>query len=180
MKILLHICCAPCAIYAVNRLREKNLTLDGFFYNPNIHPASEYLLRKDSVRKLSEAMNFNLLSFRDFQFEDFFRKVNFHEKDNRCYACWRLRLAGTAEYAAKNGFNGFTTTLLISPYQEHDKIRSIGNDVANKYSVIFVYEDFRLGFKESHKISREMGLYRQKYCGCIYSERERYLKANKV
>ncbi|MFH1868072.1 MAG: epoxyqueuosine reductase QueH [Candidatus Omnitrophota bacterium] len=180
MRILLHICCAPCAIYTVKRLREKGHEVVGFFYNPNIHPASEYKLRKDSVLKLSEAMDFNTVSFRDFQFEDFCRKVNFHESDNRCHICWRLRLTKTAEYASKNGFSGFTTTLLISPYQEHDKIKAIGNDAADKYSAAFVYEDFRPGFVESKKVSKDMELYHQKYCGCIYSERERYVKTIKV
>jgi hypothetical protein len=84
----------------------------------------------------------------------------------------------TAEYASKNGFDGFTTTLLISPYQDHDKIKAIADETAKKYSVLFIYEDFRKGFRESHRLSREMGLYHQKYCGCIYSERERFVIRN--
>ncbi len=176
MKILLHICCAPCAVYPLKRLRDRGNTVKGFFYNPNIHPASEYMLRKDSAKKLSESIDFDIVFFRDFQFEDFYRKISFHEEDNRCLLCWKLRLSETAEYAVKNGFDGFTTTLLISHYQDHDRIKDIAKQAANKYSILFVYEDFRSGFKESHRISKEMGLYHQKYCGCIYSERERYKK----
>ena len=180
MKVLLHICCGPCAIYSVNRLRERGDSVEGFFYNPNIHPASEYTQRKESVVKLSESMDFRLISFRDFQFEDFFRKVSFHEQNGRCSHCWLLRLSMTAEYASKNQFDGFSTTLLISPYQDHEKIKEIATRVGSKYSVTFAYEDFRKGFSQSQKASREMGLYRQKYCGCIYSERERHQKVERV
>lgn len=176
MKILLHICCGPCAIYSAKKLKEKEgvILVEGFFYNPNIHPAAEYINRKEAAAKLSGPLNIKINFFRDLQFEDFFRKTAFHEKDDdRCLLCWSLRLEETAEYASKNGFDGFTTTLLISPYQNHEKIKEIAQDAANKHSVLFIYQDFRPGFKESHRISKEMGLYHQKYCGCIYSEKER-------
>ena len=87
-----------------------------------------------------------------------------------------MRLSETAGYASKNHFNGFTTTLLISPYQDHEKIKEVSQDIASKYLIPFIYEDFRPGFKESHRISKEMGLYHQNYCGCLYSERERFEK----
>lgn len=174
MKTLLHICCGPCAVYTIKRLRDKGNDVEGLFYNPNIHPISEYIKRRESVLKLSEQLGFKLNFFREYLFEDFFRKVTFHEKGERCPLCWSLRLSETAEYANKNDFDGFCTTLLISPYQNHEKIKEIGQTQAKKYSVQFIYEDFRPGFKESHCISKEMGLYHQNYCGCIYSERERY------
>jgi len=180
LKTLLHICCAPCAIYCKESLKETGHEAEGFFYNPNIHPASEYNMRKESLEKLSNSVGLKVSYISDLQFEDFFRKITFHEKDERCPLCWMLRLAKTAEYASKNGFRGFSTTLLISPYQDHERIRSIGETVAKKYSVSFVYKDFRPGFKESHQASHEMGLYHQKYCGCIYSERERFDKVSKV
>ena len=177
MKILLHICCGPCAVYTVKKLREEGNTVEGFFYNPNIHPLSEYTKRKEAAAKLSEFLDLKIHFFKEYRFEDFFRKISFHEKDGRCLICWSLRLGETAEYAAKNDFDGFASTLLISPYQDHDKIKEIGSDIAKKYSILFAYKDFRPGFEESHKASRDMGLYRQKYCGCLYSEWERFGKA---
>lgn len=180
MKILLHICCGPCAVSIVKRLRDKAETVEGFFYNPNIHPVSEYMKRKESVLEVSEPLGLKVHFFRERLFEDFFRKVSFHEGEERCRLCWSLRLDKTAEYAAKNDFDGFCTTLLISPYQNHQQIKDIGQAQAGKYSVEFRYEDFRPLFKESHRLSKEMGLYQQNYCGCVYSERERYERVSKV
>ncbi|MFC1807738.1 epoxyqueuosine reductase QueH [Candidatus Omnitrophota bacterium] len=173
MRLLLHICCGPCAVYTVKLFRDKGLDVEGLFYNPNIHSVSEYDNRKDAIIKLAESINLKMHFSNDYQFEDFFRKITFHEKDGRCQACWKLRLTKTAEFASKNGFDGFTTTLLISPYQDHEVIRKIAGDLENKYSSSFIYEDLRIGFRESQRISKELGLYHQKYCGCIYSERER-------
>jgi epoxyqueuosine reductase len=180
MKILLHICCAPCAVYTIKKLKEKYDQLECFFYNPNIHPASEYKKRKDACLAVSELMGVKIYFYRDFHFEDFFKKTLFAEGNQRCSLCWGMRLTETAEYASKNDFDGFTSTLFISPYQDHDKLISIARDAQNKYSIAFIYEDFRTGFRESHKVSREMGLYHQKYCGCIYSERDRILKTQAI
>jgi epoxyqueuosine reductase len=173
MKILLHICCAPCAVYSINRLKEK-YSVECFFYNPNIHPVDEYEKRRQSCLVLSEATRVKIHFYKDMQFEDYFRKITFHEKTQRCGLCWDLRLTETAEYASKNGFDAFTSTLFISPYQDHEKLKKIATDAQNQYSVVFIYEDFRPGFRKSHELSRAMGLYHQKYCGCIYSERERF------
>jgi epoxyqueuosine reductase len=179
MRILLHICCAPCALYCIEKLREKYNNVEGFFYNPNIHPSSEYDMRRSSCEKISNTLNFKIHFHKDFHFEDFFRKITPFEKDLRCKLCWALRLQETAEYASKNGFNGFTSTLFISPYQDHAQLKQIANDAQGRYSIPFIYDDFRPGFKKSHQISREMGLYHQKYCGCLYSERERFAKVSK-
>ncbi len=111
---------------------------------------------------------------REYKFEDFFRKITLHEQDDRCSLCWQLRLKITAEFAKRENFDAFTTTLLISPYQDQDKIKDIATSLEKNYGINFYYEDFRIGFRESHNLSRQMGLYHQKYCGCIYSERERY------
>ena len=180
MRILLHTCCAPCAVYSIEKLKEKYENIECFFYNPNIHPVSEYEKRKASCEELSRAMNIRMYFHKDFQFEDFFRKITFYEKDLRCCLCWGLRIEETAEYAAKNGFDGFTSTLFISPYQDHEKLKQIAKNAQDRYSVPFIYEDFRPGFRKSHESSRSMGLYHQKYCGCIYSERERFLKIKTV
>jgi epoxyqueuosine reductase len=176
MKILLHICCAPCAVYTIEKLRERYKHIECFFYNPNIHPVSEYEKRKASCLELSRVAGINIIFHKDLHFEDFFRKIAFHEKDTRCGLCWQLRLEETAGYAVKNGFGGFTSTLFISPYQDHERLRYIAKAAQERYSVPFIYEDFRPGFRKSHESSRGMGLYHQKYCGCIYSERDRFLK----
>ncbi|HEO63982.1 MAG TPA: epoxyqueuosine reductase QueH [Candidatus Omnitrophica bacterium] len=173
MKILLHICCGPCALYCVKSLREKGNEVEGLFYNPNIHPVSEYMARRDALKVAAEAVNLDVHYHRELQFEDFFRKVALHEDSSRCPLCWELRLKQTAEFAQRNDFEAFTTTLLISPYQDQKKINEMGSELAEKYSVKFLSENFRRGFNESHKMSKEMGLYHQKYCGCVYSERER-------
>jgi epoxyqueuosine reductase len=180
MKILLHICCAPCAVYTIKKLKEKYDEVECFFYNPNIHPAHEYKKRKDACLSLSESMGVKIYFYRDFHFEDFFKKTLFAEGSQRCSLCWGLRLKETAEHASKNDFGGFTSTLLISPYQDHDKLISIARDAQEQYSIAFIYEDFRPGFRESHQVSRGMGLYHQKYCGCIYSERDRILKSQAI
>jgi epoxyqueuosine reductase len=176
MKILLHVCCGPCAIYSIKKLREKYDNVECFFYNPNIHPVSEYEKRRDSCVKLSDILNIKTHFHKDLNFEDFFRKITFYEQDQRCDICWGLRLKETAEYASKNGFCGFTSTLFISPYQDHEKLKKIAMDAQQQYKIAFIYEDFRPGFRQSHQLSRDMGLYHQKYCGCIYSERERFIK----
>jgi hypothetical protein len=158
------------------RLREKYATVECFFYNPNIHPSSEYCMRRSSCVELAWHMDTDIVFHKDYMFEDFFRKVSLHEKDFRCSLCWSLRIEETAEYAVKNGFDGFTSTLFISPYQDHEKMKQIARAAQQRYSVPFIYEDFRPGFRQSHSMSRGMGLYHQKYCGCIYSERERFIK----
>ena len=106
---------------------------------------------------------------------DYFRAVVGHEA-NRCSDCYRLRLSETAKTAASQNYNAFTTTMLISPYQNHQQIREIGSDLAEKYGVEFYYEDFSIGFRKSQQMAREMELYRQSYCGCVYSEWERYTR----
>jgi len=179
MRILLHICCGPCAIYCINTLREKGHKVFGFFYNPNIHPVSEYDKRRESVVCVSEKLNLPVFFHREYKFEDFFRKITLHEQDDRCSLCWQLRLKTTAEFAKRENFDVFTTTLLISPYQDQERIRDTATSLEKSYGINFYYEDFRTGFRESHNLSRQMGLYHQKYCGCIYSERERYKKLKK-
>ena len=176
----MHICCGPCAIYCINALRSKEHIVEGFFYNPNIHPVSEYDKRKESTLSVSKELNLPVYFHREYKFEDFFRKITFHEQDERCQICWRLRLKHTVEFARRENYDAFTTTLLISPYQNQDKIKEIATGLARYYDIKFYYEDFRIGFRESHNLSKEMGLYHQKYCGCIYSERERHKRLSRL
>lgn len=173
MKLLLHICCGPCATFPANALREAGHTLHGFFYNPNIHPLAEHRLRLDSVRKLVNQTGIPATLHGEYDIEKYFRRVVFRESD-RCAACYHLRLEEAARVAAFQEFDAFTTTLLVSPYQKHDLIRDIGRSVGMEHGIEFYYEDFRPGWRQTRQMSREMDLYRQKYCGCIYSEKERF------
>ncbi len=174
MKLLLHICCGPCATFPARSLLDAGHELHGFFYNPNIHPLSEYNLRRESAEKLLEHLKMPATVSQDYDIEEYFRAVAFREQ-NRCAACYHLRLKRAARFAADRGFDAFSTTLLVSPYQKHELLKEIGQSVGLQTGVEFYYEDFRPGWPETRRLSRELELYRQKYCGCIYSERERFL-----
>lgn len=173
MKLLLHICCGPCATYPVRALRERGHDVHGFFYNPNIHPMAEHNLRLDSVRRLIDIEAIAATMCDEYDIEEYFRRVAYRES-NRCTACYHLRLSRAAHEASARGLDAFSTTLLVSPYQKHDLIREVGQNVGLEHGVEFYYEDFRDGWPQTRQLSREMQLYRQKYCGCIYSEKERY------
>lgn len=174
-EILLHTCCGPCATWTVNRLREEGFDVTAFWYNPNIHPFTEHRNRLEALETLARAIDLPLIVSEGYEMIDYFRAVVGHEGE-RCADCFRLRLGRTAAVATEKGFSAFTTTLLISPYQKHELLRQIGEEVAREHGIEFYYEDFRPGFRESHRLSRELNLYHQKYCGCLYSEWERYGK----
>jgi hypothetical protein len=173
MKILLHICCAPCTIYPLRKLRDEGHDTRGLFYNPNIHPYREYQKRSETLKEYAAAEKLDVIWEKEYRMEDFLRSVVFRE-DDRCRYCYHDRLTYTARIAARERFDGFTTTLLYSRFQKHDMIKSIGEGIAGEYGVAFYYRDFREGWNEGVRISRERGIYRQPYCGCIYSERDRY------
>lgn len=177
MKLLLHVCCGPCALYPWQKLTgDEGVEVAGFFYNPNIHPAAEYLARRKAVERFS-AESGCPVHWGEYDIENFFRAVCGREtEDVRCPVCWELRLRKTAEFARQNGFPTFSTTLLVSPYQSQEKIKAIGDRVAGEVGVSFLYRDFRPGFKWAHEEARQRGYYLQKYCGCVYSERERLRK----
>ena len=176
MNVLLHICCAPCEIYPVEALRKSGHTVAGFFYNPNIHPYSEYLKRKEEVEKYSKEAGVNIVCG-EYELETYLEYIfdNDSFKD-RCPVCWRLRANRTAQFAKENAFDAFTTTLLGSPYQNHEILKSVCADMARQAGVKFYYEDFRKGFKEAHSKARLKNIYCQNYCGCIFSEKERIEK----
>jgi predicted adenine nucleotide alpha hydrolase (AANH) superfamily ATPase len=176
MRLLLHTCCAPCLIYPLQSLREKNFEVEGFFYNPNIHGISEYKYRKKAVEEISGIKKVKI-NFGDYDLENFFKAVvGNEEKLKRCPICWQMRLEKSAQFAKENNFEYFTTTLLVSPYQDIEIIRKIGEDVAQKTKVKFYFEDFRSGFRTAHEEAKQRNIYCQRYCGCVYSERERYTK----
>lgn len=179
MNILLHICCAPCEIYPVEKLRQDMHLVSGFFYNPNIHPCSEYLKRKEEVEKYSKECGLDVV-YAGYDIEDFFQYIVYNEamKESRCPSCWWLRMKKTAAAAKRTGFDAFTTTLLGSPYQDHAVLKEICEDVAGEAGIKFHYEDFRTGFKTAHDKAKNLGIYCQNYCGCIFSEREKMEKRN--
>lgn len=174
MKILLHTCCSCCLIYPLEKLTESKNEVALHFYNPNIHPTSEYLSRYDSVKKYSSDESIELIAG-EYEPEKYFKYV-VDDLDNRCLFCYKLRLENTAKVAVERNFDAISTTLLISIYQKHEQIAEIGNDIAEKYGIKFIYEDFRPYFNDAQSKSKELGMYRQKYCGCIFSEKERYQK----
>ena len=172
--IVLHTCCAPCLIYPLDVLKENGFNVTGVFYNPNIHPLVEYSERKNAVEMLSLQIE---MLYPDYNPADFFRAVNLSEDfPGRCAICWRERLRKTAKFARERNAGYFTTTLLVSPYQDHGLLQKIGNDIAREEGVRFFYSDFRKGFRKAHEEARGKGIYMQKYCGCIYSELERRKK----
>lgn len=172
-KILLHICCAPCSIACIDQLREEGFEPDGFWFNPNIHPFQEYKMRRETLIEYARTIDLKLTLHDEYGLRPFVRKI-YPNLEDRCETCYRWRLEETAREASSLGCGGFSTTLLISPYQRHDLIRKIGEELANQYSVPFYYRDFRPFFRSGQNKARELGLYRQKYCGCVFSEEERY------
>ncbi|MFZ5571374.1 MAG: epoxyqueuosine reductase QueH [Thermodesulfobacteriota bacterium] len=178
MKLLLHTCCAPCTIYPLRVLRESGADVMGFFYPHNIHPYSECLKRREALADYAAKSDLRVIFPEGYDLEDFIRKMVFREQD-RCRFCYYERLRATALLARQVGFDSFSSTLLYSKFQRHDLIREAGEAVAGEIGVRFHYQDFREGWKEGVRVSREIGMYRQQYCGCIYSEKERYCRPQK-
>ena len=171
--VLVHSCCAHCAAYTVSYWRQQGYEPSALWYNPNIHPYTEHQHRLEAMQSLAQQIKLPLVVVGGYGVVDYFRQVVGHESE-RCQYCFRLRLSRTAETALKNGFDAFTTTLLISPQQKHDLIREIGNDLAKEKGLDFLYADLRQHYSDSRRMTKPLELYRQQYCGCIYSEWERY------
>mgnify|MGYP004509553561 FL=1 len=175
MKLLLHICCAPCSAACIKVLREENIDIVGYWYNPNIHPFKEYDNRLKALKEYSKMINLNVI-YDDFYGLDEFVKNTVNIIDNRCGYCYLSRMERVVKYAHDNGYDAFSSTLFISPYQKHDLLKSICENLSKKYNIKFLYRDFRPYYELGREMFRETGLYMQKYCGCIFSERERYKK----
>lgn len=178
MKILLHICCGPCALYPLRTLRAAGHEVTGFFFNPNIHPYQEYSRRLEAVNDMASKEALPLIIHDDYDLEGFLANVA-PAPEKRCSYCYASRLMAAAEAAVEHGFEAFSASLLYSRYQRHDEIREWGEQLGRKHGVTFYYEDFRPGWQEGIRLSKELGLYRQQYCGCIYSEKERYVPREK-
>jgi predicted adenine nucleotide alpha hydrolase (AANH) superfamily ATPase len=147
----------------------------GFWYNPNIQPYKEYRQRLDALRKYEKESGFEVIYVDDYDLEGHLRRV-LTDLDNRCWHCFDMRLSKTAEYASENGFDAFTTTLLVSPYQDHEAIMDVGQKLEARLGIEFYGKDFSPGFRDGKQRAYDLGLYMQKYCGCVFSERDRYQK----
>ena len=177
MRILLHMCCGPCSITVIQGLLDDGCEVEGFFYNPNVQPLSEYLRRREGVWQVAEKLGIPVHWPEDALEEDslvpWLRMVNMKE-DERCLPCWSLRLRETAAKALAGGFDAFATSLLYSRRQNHEGIAEAGGDIGKELGVSFLYRDFRPTWQQGINLSKEWGIYRQPYCGCIYSEYDRY------
>lgn len=176
MKLLLHTCCAPCSVYCIDTLRNEKIEPTVYWFNPNIHPYMEYKARRDCLKEYTKSINVEAIFEENYGLDDFCKNV-IGDLQNRCKNyCYLVRLEQTAKFAKENGYDAFSTTLLVSPYQNHEALVEVANSMAKKYKVEFLYRDFRVGFREGQNKARELGLYMQKYCGCVFSEEDRYKK----
>jgi predicted adenine nucleotide alpha hydrolase (AANH) superfamily ATPase len=156
-------------------MREDGLDVMGFFYRHNIHPYTECLKRQEALQAYAEKINLKVLYQEGYDIEGFIQNVAFRESE-RCNYCYHDRLRSTALLAKRGKFDYFSSTLLYSKHQKHDLIRAMGESIGKSVGVRFLYQDYRQGWKEGIECSKQMGLYRQHYCGCIYSEKERFFK----
>ncbi len=180
-SLLLHACCAPCSSYVLEYLNKYfNITI--LYYNPNIYPEEEYQRRLGELKKfLMECSFTNNVSLVEttYQKEEYYDAVDgletLGERSVRCYHCYEFRMKKACQYAKENHFDYFTTTLSISPYKNSEWVNDIGSKLERQYSIPYLYADFKKknGYKRSLELSKEYGLYRQDYCGCEFSRKER-------
>ncbi len=183
-RLLLHACCAPCSSYTLERL-SKYFDITIYYYNPNIHPKNEYMRRLNELKKfINEYPHDNLIELIEVNYDpnEYFDAVkgleSLGEMSKRCYECYKLRMENSIKYAKDNNYDYFTTTLSISPYKKSDWINEIGLYLENKYNIKYLFSDLKKknGYKRSLELSKQYNLYRQDYCGCIYSKKERNSK----
>ena len=175
MKLLLHTCCGPCTIYPLEQLRKQKVDVMGFFYRHNIHPFTECMRREETLRNFAHQENLKVIWQKGYELEKFLQSVVFREKD-RCRYCYHARLKAAALVAKKGKFDAFSSTLLYSKFQNHKAIVETGQALARQYGLTFFYEDFREGWRRGIEASKDRGMYRQQYCGCIYSEKDRFFQ----
>ena len=178
MKLLMHTCCAPCSVYCIDSLRSEGIEPTVYWYNPNIHPYMEYKARRDCLKEYTQSIGVQAIFEEEYGLDEFCKNVIRNLKTRCTDYCYRVRLEQTAKYAKEHGFDTITTTLFVSPYQNHEELKQIAEEIAKKYELNFLYRDFRVGFREGQAKARELGLYMQKYCGCIFSEEMRYYNRN--
>ena len=181
-KLLLHACCGPCSSYTVEYL-SKYFDITIYYYNPNTYPEEEYKRRLEELNKFIGNFNSSIKVVEENYIpNEFYKSIrgleNLGEKSKRCYECYKLRLDKSAKYAKENNYDYFTTTLSISPYKNAEWINEIGIELESKYNINYLFADFKKknGYKRSLELSKEYKLYRQEYCGCVYSKQEREVK----
>ena len=172
--MLLHTCCAPCLTYPLTILKQE-FAVTSYFFNPNIHPYKEFIRRLQTLREYSQKQKLKLIVDKTYNLEEFLLNC-LQIQPVRCVHCYQVRMLKVAEYAKMLGYDCFSTTLLVSPFQKHELLKDICQQVANQVGIEFYYQDFRPGFEIGKQLSLEAQLYRQAYCGCIFSERDRYEK----
>ena len=178
MKLLLHACCAPCSVYCVDTLRKEGIEPTMYWFNPNIHPFKEYVARRDCFKDFCEKQNLKCIIEDNYGLDEFCKNVS-NDINARCVNyCYPIRMRRLFEFAKENGYDTVSTTLLYSIYQKHDYIKKLCEDLSKEFGIDFLYRDFRVGFEEGHQKAYEMGLYLQKYCGCVFSEEDRYNNPN--
>lgn len=178
MKLLMHTCCAPCSVYCIDTLRKEGIEPTLYWFNPNIHPYKEYQARRDCLKEYSKSIGIEAIFEENYGLDEFCKNV-VNDLTGRCKNyCYPVRLEQAFKYAKENGYDAVTTTLLYSIYQNHDYIKSLMEEYSKKYEIDFLYRDFRVGFWEGHQKAHDLGLYMQKYCGCIFSEESRYNNPN--
>ena len=183
-KLLMHACCAPCFVYIENDLKENGLKIDdetyekvdftACFYNPNIHPKVEYERRKKAFEEFCKLKNCKNVVIDEYDLDGFAKEVVNNVGPNkkyniRCEYCYYMRLKKVFEYAKENNFDIVSTTLTISPYQNHEIIKKVGKDLEKEFGIEFIYCDYRNHFREGQKMARDLSIYMQKYCGCMFS-----------
>ena len=178
MKLLMHTCCAPCSVYCIDTLRKEGIEPTLYWYNPNIHPYTEYKARRDCLKEYANSINVQAIFEEDYGLDEFCREAVKDLKARCTNYCYPVRLRKTFEYAKENGYDTVTTTLLYSIYQKHDFIKAYMEKLSKEFGIDFLYRDFRVGFWEGHQKAHDIGLYMQKYCGCIFSEEDRYSNPN--
>jgi len=176
VNILLHICCGPCLLYPFSRLKNQGFKIRGFYYNPNLYPLAEYHRRVEALGVLTREFSLDV-DYPEYKEAEFYQAIKAQEElPGRCLNCWSLRLQKTAQQAKENGFLMFSSTLLVSPYQNHELLKQLGHRIGQETGVDFYYEDFRSGFKQAQIEAKRKGIYRQRYCGCKYSIRPQFME----
>lgn len=178
-KLLLHACCGPCSSYVIEYLSNYfDITI--YYYNPNIYPEEEYMRRKEELKNFVNKFNNKINVIEEiYNVTDYYKNIKglekLGERSRRCYNCYEFRIEKAAKYAKDNNFDYFTTTLSISPYKNAEWLNEIGKNMEQKYDVKYLFADFKKknGYKRSLELSKEYGLYRQDYCGCVYSKQEK-------
>lgn len=187
MKLLLHMCCGPCSCYPVKKLRSDNIEVEGYFFNPNIHPYQEWQMRLKTSKEFADKVSMKIHTVEQYQLKEYLHRVinvvdevdGFKIADGnhqRCKICYAWRLMETAKFALENRFDTWSSTLFYSIHQNHELMKSTAEKIAKQIGIEFYYEDFRVGWQEGIDLSHELELYRQNYCGCIFSEEERFSK----